>query len=139
MRVAVPLYGDLVSPRFGAKVTLLVALIEDGQILERQTVEALNRAPNQLPDLLSSLAVAKVICGGIQHELHRAIERRGIEVIWGVIGPASDALADLLAGSLHCDQFVGQSGSTRARGRTSEGRVGGRPRRGARRPERRGP
>ena len=127
MRVAVPRYGDLVSPRFGSKVTLLVASIENGRIREQQTVEALNTGPNQLPELLVSLGVTNVICGGIQHELHRAIERRGIEVIWGIIGPVSDALTALLEGSLHSDQFVGRRANVRGTDVRREGRAGANP------------
>jgi len=125
MRVAIPLYGDQVSPRFGSKVLFSVASIEDGQIREKQTVEAKNLGPSQLPDLLASLGVTKVICGGIQHELQRAMERRGIEVTWNIIGPASDALSALLEGSLHNDQFVGRSEKARGRVTPSEDRRGG--------------
>jgi len=134
MRVAVPLYGDWVSPRFGSDVVFLIASIKGGQLHEGQTVAARNLGPSQLPELLVSLKVAKVICGGIQHELHRAIERRGIDVIWGIIGPASDALAALLEGSLHSDQFVSRSGKAPGQSAPSGGPGDGRPLQGARRP-----
>ncbi len=134
MRVAVPLYGDLVSPRFGSEVVFLIASIEEGQLHEEQTVEARNLGPSRLAELLVSLGVTKVICGGIQHELQRAIERRGIDVIWGIIGPASDALAALLAGSLHSDQFVRRSGKAAGKGTPSGGPGDGHPVQGARRP-----
>ena len=85
---------------------LLVASIEGGQIQDKQTVEAENMTCSQLPGFLASLGVSKMICGGIERPVQQEIESRGIEVIWGVIGPAAEALWALVKGTLHENQFV---------------------------------
>ena len=61
-------------------------------------------------------AGAKVICGGVQRHLQSEMESRGIEVIWGVIGPAADALVALRDGTLRRDQFICRGRQRRHRG-----------------------
>ncbi len=113
MYVAIPLFGEEVSPRVGPRNSFLIASIAEGRICDRQIVEARNIAWPHLPEFLVSLGVTKVVCGGIGHELEQELERQGIEVVWGVIGPASDALSALAEGTLHSDQFVRRGGGSR--------------------------
>lgn len=113
MRVAIPLFGDDVSPRLGPRSSFLIASVAKGRISDKQVVEAKNVAWPRLPEFLVSLGVRKVVCGGIQHELQQELEHRGVEVVWGVIGPASDALSALADGTLHSDQFVRRGGGSR--------------------------
>jgi len=127
MRVAIPLFGDQVSPRFGPGRHFMLASIEDGQIQEKQLVEAQDAAQSQLPTFLASLGVTKLICGGIQHQLQRDMECHGIDVIWGIIGPASEALCALANGTLHNDQFVGRESKARTNTSSSKARAGGHP------------
>ncbi len=106
MRVAVAVFGSDVSPRFGCSGKFLVASIEDGQIQDEQIVEAENMTCSQLPDFLASLGVSEMICGGIERPVQEEIESRGIEVIWGIIGPTAEALSALVKGTLRQSQFV---------------------------------
>jgi len=131
MKIAVFLFGQEVSPRFGCSGQVLVASVQDGGLASQQVTDVSCLAPWQLPDFLASLGVEKVVCGGIHRRHQMELERRGIEVIWGVIGPASQAVAALLDGTLRSDQFVCPS---RGRGRGWRHRG---PR--ARRPGGRGP
>jgi len=106
MKVAIPLFRDDVSPRFGCSEAFLVASIEDGQVKSREVKDVSQLPARQLTDSLASWGVAKVICGGVHHRFQQEMEQRGIEVIWGVIGTASDALEALIQGTLRRDQFV---------------------------------
>ncbi|MBN1341307.1 MAG: hypothetical protein JXQ73_01430 [Phycisphaerae bacterium] len=109
MRVAVPLFGQEVSPRFGCGGELLIASIENGTLQGTEVERTGELSFPQWPTFLASLNVAVLICGGIHHDLLREIERLGIKVYWGVIGPVSQALAALIDGTLRNDQFVGRS------------------------------
>jgi len=106
MRVAVPLFGDEVSPRFGCSARFLVATVENGRIVDQQVHDASHLAPWQLPGFVATLGVSKVICGGVHRTFQAEMENLGLEVIWGVIGPAAAALAALANGTLQRDQFV---------------------------------
>lgn len=130
MNVAVPLFGQDVSPRLGCIHRLLVATTIDGQIQHSQVMEIEDLTAQNLADWLVSMRISTLICGGISHCDRQTLESHGIDVIWGVIGPAEAALCALATGSLHSDQFVSATGSPpKARERPSSGR-GRRPERG---------
>jgi hypothetical protein len=58
--------------------------------------------------------------------LLREIERVGIKVYWGVIGLAAQALAALIDGTLHSDQFVARDARDNKITFPDEGRASGR-------------
>jgi len=127
VRVAVPLFGEDVSPRFGYSTQVLIATIDESGIQTEGIRDISGLAPWQLPEFLVSLGVAKLICGGMHWRFQEEMQRRGIEVIWGVIGPAADALAAYQAGTLQSDQFLcrGRHGpGGRGRGRRGPGGQG---------------
>ena len=127
MRVGVPLFGEDVSPRFGYSTELLVATVGEDGIRTEEVKDIAGLAPWQLIEDLSSSGVVKVICGGVQRRFQGELEGRGIEVIWGVIGPAADALVALHNGTLRRDQFICQGRQRRHRGRgRGQGRGAGR-------------
>lgn len=106
MRVAIPLFGEEVSPRFGCATQFLVATIQGDSAPEEEVKDVSRLAPWQFAEFLASVGVAKVICGGVHRRFQEELEHRGIEVVWGVIGPAALALAAFLDGTLRRDQFV---------------------------------
>ncbi|UCF33640.1 MAG: hypothetical protein JSV78_15040, partial [Phycisphaerales bacterium] len=106
MLVAIPLFGDEVSPRFGWCAEVLLATVDDGRVQQQEVRDVRHLAPCQLPEFLQSLAVENVICGGVNRRFQEEMEHRGMKVVWGVIGPATDALIALTKGTLQRDQFV---------------------------------
>ena len=132
MKVAVPLFRDEVSPRFGCSAQFLVATVEEGGVWAQEVKDVSHLAPWQLSEFLASLGVTKVICGGVHRRFQEELARCGIEIIWGVIGPAADALEALRAGTLRTDQFIcpgwrGGRGGGRGQGRGRGGRGRGGP------------
>jgi predicted Fe-Mo cluster-binding NifX family protein len=115
MRMAIALFGDEVSPHFGATGRFLVATVHDGHVQAQAVEDVSHLCPHDFPEFLSSLGVEKVICGGVHRRFRDDLEHRGIEVFWGVIGSASEALTAYLAGRLQCDQFVCDESSGRHR------------------------
>jgi predicted Fe-Mo cluster-binding NifX family protein len=126
MKIAVPLFGEEVSPRFGFSTQLLVANIDEAGVQVEGIQELANMRPWQWPDYLATLGIEKLICGGMHPRFQVEMQRRGIEVIWGVIGPVADALEALRDGTLQRDQFLrrGRRGR-RGRGWDSPARPGG--------------
>jgi predicted Fe-Mo cluster-binding NifX family protein len=122
MKVAVPVFGEEVSPRFGCSTHAVIAIVDqDGVRVEGQ--QDLSQAPPwQWPELFASLGVTKVICGGVHPRFQQAMHALGIDVIWGVIGPAAEALVALQDGRLRSDQFLGRGGRRHRHGR--RGRMG---------------
>lgn len=124
MRVAIPLFGDEVSPRFGCSTQFLLATLDGNRVQNEELEDVGHLAPWQFADYLASRQVAAVICGGVHRHFQDELERRGMEVIWGVIGPAADALVAMASGTLRRDQFLcpgrhgrgGRGGRGRGRG-----------------------
>ena len=132
MRVAVPIFGEDVSPRFGCSTDLLLATVDADGIQGQEIRKIGGLAPWEVLELLAAAGVTKVICGGVHWRWQAEMERRGVEVIWGVIGPAADALVALRNGTLQRDQFVcrgrrgRQGGGWRGAQRTGAGGQRGR-------------
>ena len=138
MKVAIPLFGDEVSPRFGCSAKLLMADVENGRVLSQSPLDVSEMGGCGLAGFLNDSRVEVVICGGI-HQRHRdELESGGLRVIWGVIGRASEALEAFAAGNLKPDQFIraggrrrrGQSWQCAGRGGRQGGAAGGRRRGG---------
>lgn len=65
-KVAVPLFGDRVSPHFGSSSKFLVLVTEKDAILDQTVFELKEADPMQQARRLVSLGVEKGVCGGIQ-------------------------------------------------------------------------
>ncbi len=127
MKLAIPLFRDEVSPRFGCSARFLVALVEENQVESRKEEDVTHLSPWQFPEFLASQGVSHVICGGVNQRFQVEMQRLGMEVIWGVIGTADEALAAFLNGTLKRDQFVcGESRGHRGRGQ-GRSQAGGGP------------
>ena len=88
MRVAVPLFGNDVAPRFGFAVRFLIVEIADEQIVITSEVEtAANGWPNRLSDL-SAMGVEVLLCGGFNRAFVPLAEDLGIRVLAGLAGDA---------------------------------------------------
>lgn len=100
MKVAISLFGPLISPRFGYSPEMILVTIEEGKIVSR---ERLYTGGLSIPHLLSHLVafnVDAVICGGIDGFCYRQLISRGISVVPDVVGEAERALQFFVGGSL---------------------------------------
>ncbi len=90
MKVAVPLFGTRVAPRFGFADQLLLAEISNGRV-DRTTVIALVAAGwhDRLTGL-RDLGVELILCGGFNRRFEPLAQNLGISIIAGLAGDASD-------------------------------------------------
>ena len=121
MRVAVPLFGTRVSPRFDCGAVLLVAEVANGTANAAEQVVDASRNSLERVARLRQLGVDTVICGAITGFLLRHLTANGIRVYPWVFCEASDALAALAQGKLPAPSI---GGAQRGRGRGHRGRGG---------------
>jgi predicted Fe-Mo cluster-binding NifX family protein len=114
MKIAIPLFGSRVSPRFGCESEILIVDIEERKEINRRKFAAMGLGIPQRISLLSSLGVDTLICGGIDIFCLRSLSARGFEIIPGVIGEADEALNYFLSGKLREGQCI--RGGRRFRG-----------------------
>ena len=92
MRLAISLFGPLVSPRFGYSPEMVLVTIEGGRVVSRARLYTGGLSIPHLLNRLSASKVDAVICGGIDGFSHRQLISRGISVVPDVRGDAETAL-----------------------------------------------
>ncbi len=101
MRLAIPIWGERVSPVFDTASRLVLVEVEEGTEASRQMVEVgADLFPTQRARRLSDLQVNVLICGAISRPLASFVSAAGIELIAWVAGPVEDVLRAYLAGRL---------------------------------------
>jgi len=100
MKVAIPLFGNWISPRFGFSPEMWILTIEKGKVVSQERISMAGLALPQWFNQLSSRGVDSIICGGIDGFCHRQLENLGISVIPEIAGEANEALSLFLNGKL---------------------------------------
>ena len=103
MKLAMPVFGERVSPRFDCAASFLVADVQEGRFVERHEFEAVDWAPHERINRLIQLGVNTVICGGIDRWSAESLRSVGITLYGWISGSIEDTLAALLRGDLHCE------------------------------------
>jgi len=100
VKVAIPLFDNWISPRFGFSPEMLIVTIEDGKVISQKTISMAGLALPQWFDQFASLEIDTLICGGIDGFCHHQLKSLGISVIPEIAGEASEALTLFLNGKL---------------------------------------
>ena len=100
MKLAIMLYGTRVSPRFGYSQEVMIIEVDDKEEIRREILKVDDHYPEQIPVVLGNEDVEVVISGGMNKHFQNLFRSQGIQVIWGIIGEANDALAAFKAGKL---------------------------------------
>jgi predicted Fe-Mo cluster-binding NifX family protein len=127
MRIAIPLFGSRVSPRFGCESEILIVEIEAGKEINRRKFSTIGLGIPQRISLLSSLGVDTLICGGIDIFCQRSLSVRGFQIIPSVIGEADEVLKYFLSGKLREGQCLRGGRRFRSRRRPSLRQAQGKP------------
>ena len=134
MKIAIPKFGERVSPRFDCAQVFLLFEIHDGESPKRREIEATGWAPHERIHRLVELGVDAVVCGGIDCWSVESLHAAGVTVYGWVVGEVDDALARLLAGNLEPDAVMRAASGGRCRqfrgGNDSAGQPAGPGRRG---------
>lgn len=114
MKIAIPLYNNRVSPRFNHTDRLLIADIDGGEYVRKETVFAGDIHPLKRVRILNDLDVDVLICCGIDRFTALQFEYQGIDVYHGVSGDAEMLLERFMENDL--EQFLmNSSGRNRCR------------------------
>ena len=111
MKVAIPTFGDRVSPRFDCANTFLVVTLQRDEIAQREELSAADWAPHDRINRLVDLGVDTVICGGIDRWSADSLLSVGIDLHGWISGSIEESLAALRHGELQA--AVGMVGETR--------------------------
>ncbi len=96
MKIAVPLFGDRVSPHFGASSRILLVTADKGNMIHRMILDSGLADGWQLARHVAALGINTLVCGGIQRFHKEWLQHNGIQVLDNHRGVAEDAVAALL-------------------------------------------
>jgi predicted Fe-Mo cluster-binding NifX family protein len=100
MKVAIPVFGPRVSPRFDFAPGILLFTMENGKIIEREELSLIPWNPWQRVEKLKELQVQTLICGGIDGNSQKMLLQQRIQIIPWIAGEAEEALHAFLKGRL---------------------------------------
>jgi predicted Fe-Mo cluster-binding NifX family protein len=114
MKVAMPTFGNRVSPRFDCSNSLLVVTTRGQQIVDRRELNVTAFTPRDRIAQLLSMGVEVVVCGGIDRCSAESLRDAGVTLYSEVTDTSEAALAALLSGKL-AQQHVIERPATRRR------------------------
>jgi predicted Fe-Mo cluster-binding NifX family protein len=100
MKVAIPLFGNRISPRFDFSPEILIITLENKEVVDREKVPISHLNLPQRLDQLAASGVKKIICGGIDGFCLQQLGNKGIDVVSNVVGEAEVAFDLFLKGRL---------------------------------------
>jgi predicted Fe-Mo cluster-binding NifX family protein len=129
MKVAIPTFGDRVSPRFDCAKTFLIVTLQRDEIAGREELSAADWAPRDRINRLVDLGVDTVICGGIDRWSADSLLRAGIGLHGWISGSIAESLDSLRHGELQATAgAVGEAPCGRRQGQRRGHRRGEAPR-----------
>ena len=100
MKIAIPIFGNRISPRFDFSPEIWVIEVERGKVVKQERLFTTNLSlPHRLEQITSN-GVDKVICGGIDGLSRNQLVNKGIDVVQDVIGDADIVIDLFLRGRL---------------------------------------
>ena len=111
MKVAIPLFDRRVSPRFDFAPMLLIAVIENGKVIDRKEYSLKNLHQIRRTAMLCELGIKVLICGGVSGFSKRLLVGNGIEVIPMVQGEVEEVIKLFLNGKLSSAIIPGITGN----------------------------
>jgi predicted Fe-Mo cluster-binding NifX family protein len=100
MKIAIPLFGSRISPRFDFSPELWMITVENGEVVHQEKLPMANLNLPQRLDQLALNGVNKIICGGIDGFCLSQLGSKGIDVLHNVVGEAETAFNLFMGGKL---------------------------------------
>jgi predicted Fe-Mo cluster-binding NifX family protein len=110
MKIAIPLFGSRVSPRFDCAQRILLVIVENKKVVEKKEIWVARWNPLQRITRLTELGIDTVICGGISNFSVRMLISNGMRVISWITGEVEEAIKLFLKGQLKSGVIMGPGG-----------------------------
>jgi predicted Fe-Mo cluster-binding NifX family protein len=100
MRIAIPIFGTRISPRFDCALSFGMFDAEGKRIIESRTISCEGWRDIERVSKLKDLGVDALICGGLPNHLLGILTNSGIKVVPWIAGNVDEALALFLQNRL---------------------------------------
>ena len=102
-KIAVTSENGQIFQHFGVCKEFAVYSCEDGEIVEKNLLDASGSGHSALALLLHQQGVDTLICGGIGQGAIDALAKAGVELVYGIQGSVEEAVQKYLSGALASD------------------------------------
>jgi predicted Fe-Mo cluster-binding NifX family protein len=99
MRIAVPVWGEKVSPLLDAASRLLIVEADQKGEIARFQVSLDESEPSRKAGRIREMGVDVLICGAVSDSVSRAVVAKGIRIISEISGCAGEVVDSFLKGS----------------------------------------
>jgi predicted Fe-Mo cluster-binding NifX family protein len=100
MKIAIPIFGSRISPRFDFSPEMWIIEVERGEVVSQEKLTTANLNLPQRLEQITSNRVDKVLCGGIDGFSRNQLGCRGIDVVQDITGDAEIVFDLFLRGRL---------------------------------------
>ena len=109
MNIAIPIFGNRVSPRFDSAAAFLLIRVNNGIVRERTERPMQGARGCRRTELLTGDDVDVLLCGGIRQCDYYSVADAGIDVYPGLMGETNEVLEAFLRGEISKEGFCGGS------------------------------
>ncbi|MCC9294255.1 NifB/NifX family molybdenum-iron cluster-binding protein [Clostridium sp. WLY-B-L2] len=106
MIISVPYENGQIFQHFGRTEQFKIYKTENNKITDSKIVSTNGNGHGALVNILKSLEVSILICGGIGEGAQNALAEKGIQFFGGVSGSSDNAVKDYLEGNLNFDAHI---------------------------------
>lgn len=110
MKIAIPLFGKRVSPRFDCAAQFLILTVKNGNIVQRENLLLKEKVLRERIKRLSEIQVDTLICSGIDSYSEEQLFFHGMRVLSWITGEVEDVIRCFLEGNLKPGMMMGADG-----------------------------
>jgi predicted Fe-Mo cluster-binding NifX family protein len=121
MKIAIPIFGKRISPRFDFSPEMWIIEVEKGEVVREEKLFIGNLNLPQRLEQITSNGVDKVICGGIDGFSRSELGCRGIDIVQDIMGDAEIVFDLFMKGRLQPGLYCEGKGRRRFCRRNASG------------------
>lgn len=100
MRIAISTDGDSVSMHFGRCPAFTLVDVENGKVVNRETIENPGHHPGFLPQFFHEKGVNYIVAGGMGQRASLLFAGKGIKTVLGINGTIDEVIGKIEKGTL---------------------------------------
>ena len=123
MKIAIPLFGERVSPHFGSSLKILLVEVRNNEITGSTAWNIGEQDAMRLARKLAASGVDQLICGGIQRTHKQWLARNGVCVLDNQKGSAEELITKMNKAGVFKQldsKFAGTNQSNKLKGEANE-------------------
>lgn len=96
MKIAIPIWGNRISPVFDSAATFMIVEVRNLKIINRKFEKFDPTNKNQISSIFANYHIGTLICGAITDVHAKSIEQNGVKLISFITGNADEVLVTYL-------------------------------------------